>query len=118
MLRCFALNSLIHYETKKHLDISNHSQFNGVDLCILCPKILTPYILTIFNKNTYTCEIIAIEIDEMEDLKNIFINTVSFLTKKVTVTKTDVLRTYIMGNVNSVHLFFIWKSLGMPRTFF
>lgn len=68
-------------------------------------------------KNTHTCERIAIEIDEMENLKYIFFNTVSFSQKKITVTKTDVLRTYIMGNVYSVHLFFIWKSLGILTQF-
>lgn len=63
------------------------------EVLIVCPKIFMPHILTIFHKNTHTCERSAIEIDEK--------GTLSFFSrKKLAGTKTDFVWRFIMGNVN------------------
>lgn len=53
------------------------------EVLIVCPKIFMPHILTIFHRNTHTCERIAIEIDERENFQDILIDLLSSFTRKI-----------------------------------
>lgn len=61
---------------------SNQFSEGSLNIRIVCSKIFMLHVWTIFNKNTHTCERSAIEIDERENLHDIFIYTSSFFTQK------------------------------------
>lgn len=51
-------------------------------LPIVCSTIFMQHIWPIFNKNTHKHERSAIEIDEMENFQDIFMDILSFFTQK------------------------------------
>ena len=74
------------------------------------------HILTIFNKNTHTCERSAFEIVERNNFQDNFIDTLSSFTRKNSQERKQILTK--IDNGECLHLFSIWNTLGIHRTIF
>lgn len=66
---------------------SQHSRGNT----IVCPKLLLPPLFMIINKNTHTRERSIVEIDEMENILDIFMDKISLFTHKISQERTQIL---------------------------
>lgn len=83
---------------------------------LVCPKYLCGT-FRLFLINTHTCEKSATQSNERENIQDMFIDTLSFFTrKKITGTKTNIFLTFFY-NGKCIQLFSIRYSLLIPRYF-